>query len=358
MSESLLKFLQESQSESTRTIRIIAMKKYSDYTGKSPDELVEGFSQKDARHLILSFQAELLKTTKQNTVRSYVSQIKTFYRSQASPVNDLKTLPPQLATMEHTFSTEDLRKMWHVADTRNKALLSVGCSLGWDINLILNMDKKYFRGLVKRARSEHQDFISFDWNRAKTGERIFGVLTPIALDSLERWIQKLEADGDKSEKLWNITDAGTNLMLKALVEEAGIVTSGTVRWHLLRKWLISTLASAGLSEWETKLVVGKRIPNTDLTYLSGLKNGILEKIRAIYPRYLSLVSYSNGNIALNQVGNDVQELAQILNSILNKKTIQGVNPSENLLKDRHLDDADSNINKKLSEIIKRYGKES
>lgn len=140
------------------------MKRFVEYTKKTPDQLVEEFTQKTAKHLLLTFQAALLKTTKQNSVRAYVSCVKAFYRSQAEPVYDLKSLPSQMAVMEHVFSTSDLQKMWHIADCRNKALLSVGASLGWDVNLVLGMtalgspeytETEILQDIIKRYKQIH-----------------------------------------------------------------------------------------------------------------------------------------------------------------------------------------------------------
>jgi hypothetical protein len=230
-----------------------------------------------------------------------------FYSSQCEPIRlKGKIIKVEGATGEYIFSLEDLRRMWHVANTRNKTILAVGCSLGWEVSQILGMDRTFFENLVKRARSEKQEYIAFNWIRPKTQSAIYGILNPCAIDSIERYLEKTK--DIKSERLWHdlTTEDSLNDVLKSLVQEAGIVTIGTIRWHLLRKWLMSQLDRAGLSEFENKIILGKQIPISDSTYLQSLKRNALEKYQRAYPMYLSLVAYSNGNYKINKVQDDIE----------------------------------------------------
>ena len=60
------------------------------------------------------------------------------------------------------------------------------------------------------------------------------------------------------------------------------------------------------------MIVGKSIPVQDFTYLAGLKKSILEKVRKIYPKYLSLVSYENGKTAIQNMDEKIETLTQII----------------------------------------------
>jgi len=295
--------------DSTRNMQKRHFENFLKWCKKTPSQLVAEFSQKSARDLILKFQNYLKNEIvlergarkgeiglSDNATRSMVNAVRAFYSSQCQTVTGLrkKILSAKKAKGEHAFSLSDLQKIWHVSDTRDKAIISVGCSLGWEASAFLNMERPFFENLVKRARSEDLDFIAFDFLREKTGAEQYGILTPCALDSLERWLT--HADSQRKKGLWNgLTSDGLNKILKRLTKEASIQTIGRVRWHLLRKWLMSTLARNGLNEWQVKIILGKAIPTTDLTYLQNIKEDSLEAYKRAYPLAMSLVSYSNSN---------------------------------------------------------------
>ena len=310
------------------TIRLYygRFKVYLEWIKKTPKQLVIEFDKKQVKSLLLQFQGYLVQKYKNNTARSILTTAMSFYASQCEPITmKRKLIQIEGATGQHIFSTEDLRKMWHVANTRNKAILAVGCSLGWDVSLILAMDRNFFENLVKRARSEKQDFIAFDWTRPKTQSSIYGILNPCAIDSLERYLEKTK--DIKSERLWHdlTTEDAINDVLKSLVQEAGIVTIGTIRWHLLKKWLMSQLDRAGLSEFENKTIIGKKIPITDSTYLQTLKRNAFEKYQKAYPIFLSPVAYSNGNGKVTKVQDDMTILARALTRLIQEqKQIEGL----------------------------------
>jgi len=317
------------------------------WCGKSPQQLVDSFENKKARSMILTFQNFLLneyesndfkkgKTDKKglapNSSKAYITSVRSFYSSQCSPIGGLRgkikgsKLPIK---KEHAFSTNDLRKMWHVADMRNKAILSVGCSLGWEVSAIRGMKREYFENLVKRAREEQLDFIPFEDLREKENALRLGILTPCALDSLERYLEKTKEN--HNEWLWKNGKNGGRLspdafndLLRTLAREANIALVGKIRFHALRKWLMSRLTDSGMSEWQVKLVVGKSINASDATYLQ-IKKGTIERYQEAYPEHLSLVAYSNGGLKIEEVQNAVVTLSKDLegykttNKVLNKK---------------------------------------
>jgi len=270
--------------------------KFLKWSKKTPKELVDQFDQKEARNLILRYQTDLMKKYKANTVRSLVNSVRAFYASRCETVRGLKRkiVKAESARGQHVFSTADLKKMFHIANTRDKAILACGCSLGWGSSAFLDMNRDYFEKLVKRARSQNEEFITFEWIRPKTQNEIFGILTPCALDSLERYLEKTQ--DNPSPKLWNgITSDTLTDILRKLAKEANVVVTGSVSWHLLRKWLMQTLTNANIDVYGTKLMIGKGIPITDKTYLQTLKKKTFEKVKSIYAFHLSLVAYSNGN---------------------------------------------------------------
>jgi len=192
----------------------------------------------------------------------------------------------QMATGEHQFSLEDLTKMFNVANTRNKALLAVGVSLGWTTSMILDMERKYFQDLVNKAKAEGKEFISFRYVRPKTQASIFGILNPNAIEYLGQYLERIKDNEDT--RLWGLNEDTLTDILRSLAQEAGIVTAGRIHWHMLRKFLMTQLDRAGLTEWQVKYILGKVIPISDATYLGNQEDTTLKKYQQAFKDYLSL----------------------------------------------------------------------
>lgn len=320
-------WLEEYHKEGVRKSNRNRFSKYLEWCNKTPTELVEEFDNKTVRSQILKFQNYLLneypqqdgtKGLKPNSARAIIGSVRAFYSSQCESVKGLKgkIVQAQASVGEHIFSLQDLREMHKIANTRDKAILSTGVSLGWEASLIVDMDRNFIESQVKRTKSQKQDFISFEWIRPKTGARIFGILNPCALEDLERYLKKTAKNPNK--KLWNgLTAKGLNDILKRLVEESGIVTTGSIRWHLLRKFLLSQLSDIGLNEWECKAIVGKKIPVTDATYLRTIQKQAFEKYKKGYALNLSL----NGNGQRRQIdlNTAIDKMTKILGEMLKKE---------------------------------------
>ncbi|NVM23752.1 MAG: tyrosine-type recombinase/integrase [Desulfobacterales bacterium] len=241
--------------------------------------------RKDWGKVVLRYYQHLLEQgAKINTARTHVIAARSFFASQCDKLKIKKgaIAKPRAARGEHVFSRGDLQKMYKFAGVREKAILSTAVSLGWSASDFLSLEKSFLERYIKRARSEGLEFIRFDWEREKTGEPILGILTPEAIGSLEEWFERIPGarwafpreagNGERS-----ISQDSLNDILRALVKEANISTTGSVRFHLLRKFLMSELASAGLNEWEVKIILGKAIPISDSTYLQKIKNDAFEK---------------------------------------------------------------------------------
>lgn len=268
-------------------------KDFLEWVGKTDEEILEEWRavedrdefRKDWGKVVLRYyQYCLERTGKVNTARTHVTAVRSFFASQCDKLKIKKgaIAKPRAARGEHVFSRGDLQQMFKFAGVREKAILSTAVSLGWSASDFLSLERAFLEKYIARARSEGLEFIRFDWEREKTGEPILGVLTPEAMDSLEEWFERIPGarwafprEAGNGER--PISQDSLNDIVRAMVREANIVTTGTVRFHLLRKFLMSELASAGLNEWEVKIILGKAIPISDSTYLQKIKNDAFEK---------------------------------------------------------------------------------
>jgi hypothetical protein len=308
--EPMENWLSEYQNQNTRNQMKSAFSVYLAYTKKTPQQLISEFEQAKTRSEILAFQNWLLneyrnpktqEPIKPNTARAILTSVRAFYSSQKEPIRNLKSklVKSEIAKGEHVFSVQDLRMMYAIGDTRDKAILSVSCSLGWEISAILDLEKDFIENLVKRAKSQNEDFIGFDFQREKTHSVQYGILTPLAIFSLEQYLTKLNKENPKQKKLFDLSEVALNEVLRRLVKESNVQTIGNVHFHLIRKWLMNALSDSGLNAFEVKLILGKEIGISDLTYLQTLKKSAFEKYKNAYPQNLSLSQNINGNAKAN-----------------------------------------------------------
>jgi hypothetical protein len=132
----------------------------------------------------------------------------------------------------------------------------------------------------------------------------------------------------KSEFVWcngnggHLNEQTLNDILKDLVKKANISVTGTLRFHLLRKFLMSSLHDGGFDSWETKRALGKEIPTSDDTYLKGLSRKVTEKFpqayskKAIYESAKTLPDMTEDKLAsLKAILQSTEITAKILNTL-------------------------------------------
>lgn len=305
--EPMEQWLNEYTNKTTRSNAEINFKVYLQWSKKTPKQLIDEFEQVKTKSQILQFQNYLIneyvsphtnQKLKPNSVRSILTSVRAFYTSQKEMVRGLKSkiINVEEAKGEHIFSLDDLRAMYAVGDLRDKAILSTATSLGWEISAFLDLDKDFVEALVKRAKAQNVEFIAFDWQRHKTGATQYGILNPMAIFSLEQYLAKLNKENPTQKKLFDLTEVSVNNILRKLVQDANLALIGTIRFHLLRKFLMSSLSDANLNAFEIKLILGKEIGIADKTYLQTLKKSAFDKYQKAYPTHLSLAMNVNGNV--------------------------------------------------------------
>lgn len=242
-----------------------------------------------------------------NTARSEVSSVRAFCRDNATSliIPRRKIAKAKAAKGEHEFTREELSKMFYVGDIRAKAILATEICLGYSVKDFATLKREFVEALVNKALAEKIDFIGFTYERGKTGVESRSHLTPEAINSLKAWFEYLDAYRtekglNKSEWVWangnggHLTTQTINDVIKDLVLKAQITTTGKVRFHLLRKFVMGAIHSAGFDSWETKRILGKEIPTSDSTYLQRLNRDIDKKFGKAY-EYIRLTGFQNHN---------------------------------------------------------------
>lgn len=283
------KWLDEYQNRITNRNMRLSMKYFLTSIQMKPEDFIK-LSSKDAKHLVLKYQAQAKKdNVKDNTILSNITAPRALFKYLEKPMRfgRGRLVKVTKAQNRHTFSNGDLSKMFDVADIRGKAIIATASSLGWAMSDFRALDRQKIEALIARAKENDEQFIFFKTERKKTGAKTLAVLNPIAIEWLEKYFAISEGT-----KVFNLSHDQINADLKKFAEEAQLRTTGNVSFHAFRGWVMSSLVKAGFSEFETKYVVGKTIPLSDETYLS-LEEGVKEKYTEKYADYLSIKKFEN-----------------------------------------------------------------
>jgi len=269
-----------------------------------------------------------------NTARSMLSGIRAFLSSQCETpkIRRGAIAKPKIALGEHEFTAVELRKMFFYADTREKAILSTAIALGWGAQDFIALRREFIEPYL-----EKEAFVGFWYERKKTGATVRGHLTPESIESLTQWL----AISGKSEWVWasngdkHITDDTLNNIFKEIVRKANIKTTGKVRFHATRKFLLSQLLNAGVAQAHAKLMVGKMVPPDLLAYLTKVTEQLREEYIEAYPRF-ALVGYTTKNHdRVEQLEKENRFMKMLLRSLIDEKKLNdALETVKNLIKDK------------------------
>jgi integrase len=274
------------QSSSTRQHYDKRMQNFLSSMGLTIEAFTE-LTPKEMKHIVLEFRAKSEKEgMPQNSILAHVCAVRSYCVSIEKPLlfkkNQLGKV--QADTDSHVFSNGDLKGLFEIGNTFEKALIATSVSLGWEISSVLNLDRDKIKARLAHAKQNNEQFIFFKDTRSKTGESRFAVLNPLAVERLTKYLDSSE----ESEKLFPITEDGVNKLLKRLANASGLKATGAIRFHNIRKWLMSRLSRCGFGEFQIKYLMGKAIPVSDATYLQTLETDIEEKYPKVYNEYLNI----------------------------------------------------------------------
>ncbi len=291
-------WLDECRAATTKRSYSARITRFFKWYNKPVDEFLS-LPQEEKRHIALQFQNQ--PNLRANTACAILAALNSFLDTYELKINFKgKIRRREMDLDSHNFSNGDLSKMFKIANNKEKAVLALGTSLGWEVSAVLGLPRKQLQSYVDRAKSEGKQFYYFLSQRSKTGVPRLGVLNPLALEWAEKWLMESENTPLRKRKvdrftqarvvsdLFDITEEGANKILRRLASEAHIIKTGRIHFHKLRSWVMSGLSRAGFNEFQIKFVVGKAIPSCDLTYLHTLQLEISEKYPKAYEDYLNL----------------------------------------------------------------------
>lgn len=294
-------WLDEQRTKHTRTLYTRNIRYFVEWLARAHGKTLAdflAFEPKEMRHFALAFQSAMANkqaTNKkgealnhkisQNTIATMTTALSSFCQTHCKPLLIRgKRQRIQMDSDSHTFTNGDLIHMFEVGNTEEKAILAIATSLGWEVSSILNLRSAYIRSLIEKAKADGEAFIYFQNQRQKTGALRLGILNPLAIEWLEKWLANW-----KGEALFSITtEEGINRMIQRLAAQSQIKTIGRIHSHLIRKWVMSGLSRSGFNDFQIKYVMGKKIPASDFTYLKTLEQEVMERYPKAFETYLTL----------------------------------------------------------------------
>jgi len=156
------------------------MNSFLEFLGLTDKEFIETYKRAKDRlewskqicfKLVAYYNARLQKGYATNSVRSEVSTVRAFCRDNATTliIARKKIAKAKIAHGEHEFTREELSKMFHIADVRDKAILSTAISLGFSVEDFSELPRDLIESLVKKSIDQKIEFIGFSYERGKTG---------------------------------------------------------------------------------------------------------------------------------------------------------------------------------------------
>jgi integrase len=323
MTNKIEEWLSEFSSENTKETYRHRIQLFFTATGLTPEKL-ESMTTDEIKHAILTYRAEFLKTGKQNTVLSIINAVRS-YCAQIGKV--LKFRKGQLGTFEadtesHVFTNHDLNEMFEVGDTTEKAILATSVSLGWEISAFLELQEEKIRRILAHAKENDEKFVFFECTREKEHEPRLGILNPLCIEWLTKYLETKTPSTDG--RLFEYTEEGVNRILRRLALASALKTTGEIRFHNIRKWLMSRLSRCGFNEFQIKYILGKAIGVSDRTYLQTLKGEIEEKYPRVFNEYLNIspkglvVTDKDSKAIIDGLKTEIQGLRQQLQAYESK----------------------------------------
>ena len=195
----------------------------------------------------------------------------------AKTVKSNKNLP---LTIEH------VRRMFDVADLRERIILSMATDLGLRIGDFVKIRKSELPPLDKEAP------LSFDVMTGKEDVVAHGFLSQETADLLKIYLPTLEKKKENpylfpSNAKNHISDEWLNRLLSKLVEKAKInLNNEKLTFHCFRKMFLSAWIDTGIGLIPGKKLVGKSIAKSDDTYLTTINL----RAKFILKKFLSIIN--------------------------------------------------------------------
>ena len=290
---SIQEFLDSLPSKGTKKVYKYGLNKFLDWYGKTGKEVLEerkdDLTQRPNEHIVTyrnratnyeriieSFYNHLIeKGYKINAAKSVthgIRQLFRFYhmnvrmRSGSNVNRTVKTQKSLPLTIEH------VRRMYAVANFRERVILSLATDLGLRIGDFLEIKKADLPDLSQETP------IAFDVMTDKEDVIAKGFLSQETVELLKKYVEILSEDNpflfpSNQKRHKPISKSQMGNLLRGLADKAEIkITNGkSLSFHCFRKMFLSAAIDSGVGLTVGKILCGKTVDTSDSTYLTTVK---------------------------------------------------------------------------------------
>jgi integrase len=281
-------FLESISNPKTKKCYRHGLKKFCEWYGKTAEQILELRKEDLTQHTgenlieyrnrasrfekeIEKFHSHLLTQGSINTARVQTLGIRQLFRYYEMPIrfrNGSKIGKTVKTTKNFPLTIEYVRKMFEVADLRERVILSMATDLGLRIGDFIELKKSDLPPL------DQEPPISFEIMTTKEGVLAYGFLSQETVDLLKVYLPTLERKNGNpylfpSNGSRSISDEWLNKLLQRLAEKAKINLNGKcISFHCFRKMFLSASIDSGIGLTAGKKLCGKAIAQSDDTYLT------------------------------------------------------------------------------------------
>ncbi|AKB36122.1 hypothetical protein MSSAC_1532 [Methanosarcina siciliae C2J] len=317
----------------TKLSYTLAMKQYTEFTGKTPTQLIEEGKEDikagklmDERRIFIEFNEfhnNLITTDKApKTIYTTLAGIRSFFNKYYIEVpkvkydSEAKSLPEN----EEIPEKEDLREALKVCTPMQAAIMLTGISGGLSAEDITNLKlKTYLDGLDKET-----GICTLVQRRMKTDTRYITFLSPECTQAINKYLEirdrKIKAKDSRRERqlakqraspdsylfiserikdeylqtgdeeIRKLTVGAITKIFRDISDKAQQNTPGgqwnTIRSHNMRKVFDSALLNAGADSFFVEFIIGHKIDKTRAAYFRAQP----EKLKEIYAGYIDALT--------------------------------------------------------------------
>ena len=261
------------------------LQRFSAWFGKTADEILEmrkadlksddTFKRKRFDRELERFHA-FLKENRQstNSARTLCSGLRQFFRMYEVPLLLRRGSPiskQQMTDKTYPLTIEDVRRMFAVADLRERVILAMAKDLGLRIGDFVQIKKADLPLLDQEAP------VPFDIMTEKEGVIAKGHLSADSVDLLKTYLPTIANNPNpyvfpsNREGYLNKDTIGLNLKQLARKADITIPSGKRLTFHAFRKLFISTGKNLNLDPDTVKALCGKHVAPDILTYMTGVQ---------------------------------------------------------------------------------------
>ena len=371
MEMSVQEFLNSIRNSRTRKSYRFGLNKFVEWFGKPAEEILamrqEDLTQKPGENLveyrnraarfekeIEKFHSYLIKKGYSiNSARNMTLGIRQLFRYYQMPVtmrSGSKVSQTVKTTKNFPLAIEHIRKMFQVANLKERMVLALAVDTGLRISDFLSIKK------IDLPPLDAEPPIAFTLLAQKEKIPAHCFLSKETVNQLETYLPSLEKKNNvylfASNGKSHISDEAVSKMLKRLANKAQIDLNGkSLTFHCFRKMFLSASIDSGIGLTAGKKLCGKAIARSDDTYLTTVK--LKEKFIQL-KKFLTIKQspeVESGQI--EKLGSLVAKLAEELEQ---QKTVTQAVTGENLKIRREFEKRVAELNEEVA-VAKRIGEQ-